>query len=181
MFFAVITDSTPSAPSVTELDIAVFPLFGRRLIEASAGTGKTFTLAALYVRLVLGHGGDNAFSRPLMPPEILVVTFTEAATQELRDRIRRRLTEARDALLSSDPITDRVLAGLLEPYTLEERHHAAARLDQAARMMDDAAIFTIHGFCQRMLEGAVSLLMARRRVRRVMEFSCGMSSRPGGR
>ncbi|MCM2130312.1 exodeoxyribonuclease V subunit beta [Larsenimonas rhizosphaerae] len=148
----MITDSTPSAPSVTNLDIAAFPLFGRRLIEASAGTGKTFTLAALYVRLVLGHGGDNAFARPLMPPEILVVTFTEAATQELRDRIRRRLTEARDALLSSDPITDKVLALLLEPYTPEERRHAAARLDQAARMMDDAAIFTIHGFCQRMLK-----------------------------
>ena len=50
-----------------------FPLHGTRLIEASAGTGKTFTLAALYLRLVLGHGDDgdhnNAFHRPLLPPE----------------------------------------------------------------------------------------------------------------
>ena len=81
-----------------------FPLHGTRLIEASAGTGKTFTLAALYLRLVLGHGdeGDNnnAFHRPLLPPEILVVTFTEAATEELRERIRDRLAEAARLFLS---------------------------------------------------------------------------------
>lgn len=75
-----------------------FPLHGSQLIEASAGTGKTFTIAALYLRLVLGHGGACAFGapqgRPLDPPEILVVTFTEAATLELRDRIRARLAEA---------------------------------------------------------------------------------------
>ena len=76
------------------LNVLNFPLTGSRLIEASAGTGKTFTIAALYVRLVLGHGGDNAFSRPLTPPEILVVTFTDAATKELRDRIRARLSQA---------------------------------------------------------------------------------------
>ena len=52
-----------------------FPLHGTRLIEASAGTGKTFTLAALYLRLVLGHGDDRAFHRPLLPPDILVVTW----------------------------------------------------------------------------------------------------------
>lgn len=76
------------------LDVLNFPLSGSRLIEASAGTGKTFTIAMLYVRLVLGHGGERAFARPLTPPEILVVTFTDAATKELRDRIRARLTEA---------------------------------------------------------------------------------------
>ncbi|OJA05149.1 exodeoxyribonuclease V subunit beta [Halomonas sp. QHL1] len=73
------------------------PLHGSRLIEASAGTGKTFTIALLYVRLVLGghsFDDDTAFVRPLTPPEILVVTFTNAATQELRERIRNRLVEA---------------------------------------------------------------------------------------
>ncbi|MGE6606377.1 exodeoxyribonuclease V subunit beta [Halomonas sp. NPDC076908] len=73
------------------------PLHGSRLIEASAGTGKTFTIALLYVRLVLGGhrvDDDTAFIRPLTPPEILVVTFTNAATQELRERIRNRLVEA---------------------------------------------------------------------------------------
>nr|WP_269077672.1 UvrD-helicase domain-containing protein [Dickeya poaceiphila] len=76
------------------LDVLRFPLSGSRLIEASAGTGKTFTIAMLYVRLVLGHGSEQAFSRPLTPPEILVVTFTDAATRELRDRIRARLAQA---------------------------------------------------------------------------------------
>ena len=133
------------------LDIPTLPLRGRCLIEASAGTGKTFTLAALYVRLVLGHGGDAAFVNPLMPPDILVVTFTEAATDELKHRIRQRLRDARDALLGHvEP--DAVLATILAtlPAGQETRH--ALRLDQAMRMMDDASIFTIHGFCQRMLK-----------------------------
>ena len=61
-----------------------FPLHGSRLIEASAGTGKTWTIAALYVRLVLGHGDDGSrFVRPLLPADILVMTFTRAATREL--------------------------------------------------------------------------------------------------
>ena len=71
-----------------------FPLWGSRLIEASAGTGKTWTIAALYLRLVLGHGAENGFARPLTPPEILVMTFTRAATRELSDRVRARLIEA---------------------------------------------------------------------------------------
>ena len=71
------------------------PLQGSQLIEASAGTGKTYTISAVYLRLVLGHGTEQtAFARPLLPPEILVVTFTDAATAELKDRIRQRLIEA---------------------------------------------------------------------------------------
>ncbi|MCE8053325.1 exodeoxyribonuclease V subunit beta [Halomonas daqingensis] len=88
---------------VTQLNPLDFPLHGSRLIEASAGTGKTFTIALLYVRLVLGArsaGDDAAFERPLTPPEILVVTFTNAATQELRERIRARLVEAAGVFLS---------------------------------------------------------------------------------
>ena len=132
------------------LDIPTLPLNGRSLIEASAGTGKTFTLAALYVRLVLGHGDDAAFERPLMPPDILVVTFTEAATDELKRRIRRRLRDARDAILGGIA-PDPVLAAILDTLPKGRDVHYALRLDQAMRMMDDAAIFTIHGFCQRML------------------------------
>ncbi|MBK5941230.1 exodeoxyribonuclease V subunit beta [Halochromatium roseum] len=92
--------------ATTTLDPLHFPLWGSRLIEASAGTGKTFTLALLYIRLVLGHGrtgeAATAFARPLTPPEILVVTFTDAATKELRERIRARLVEA--AELFSQPV-----------------------------------------------------------------------------
>ena len=82
-----------------------FPLWGSRLIEASAGTGKTYTIAALYLRLVLQHGGDNAYQRPLVPPDILVVTFTDAATQELRDRIRQRLSEAAELFARAEDDT----------------------------------------------------------------------------
>ncbi|WP_305807279.1 UvrD-helicase domain-containing protein, partial [Stenotrophomonas sp. YIM B06876] len=77
--------STPSIPSLNPI---AFPLWGSRLIEASAGTGKTWTIAALYLRLVLGHGESNAFARPLRPADILVMTFTRAATRELSERIR---------------------------------------------------------------------------------------------
>ncbi|MDX5299257.1 MAG: UvrD-helicase domain-containing protein, partial [Gammaproteobacteria bacterium] len=58
------------------LDVLTFPLTGSRLIEASAGTGKTWTIAMLYLRLVLQHGDPHAFVRPLAPQDILVVTFT---------------------------------------------------------------------------------------------------------
>src|SRR5690625_7943973 len=75
------------------LDLLNLPLSGRALIEASAGTGKTYSLAALYVRLVVG-GDKTAFADGLTPDRILVLTFTRAATQELRERIRQRLAEA---------------------------------------------------------------------------------------
>ena len=78
------------------LNAHTLPLHGRQVIEASAGTGKTWTLAALYLRLVLGHGdASSGFGRELLPPQILVVTFTDAATKELRERIRTRLDAAR--------------------------------------------------------------------------------------
>ena len=73
------------------LDPLRLPLIGERLIEASAGTGKTFTIAALYLRLLLGLGGESAYSRAISVEELLVVTFTEAATAELRGRIRARI------------------------------------------------------------------------------------------
>ena len=66
---------------IPELQPIAFPLSGARLIEASAGTGKTWTIAALYLRLVLGHGGEDGYTRPLAPSEILVMTFTRAATR----------------------------------------------------------------------------------------------------
>ncbi|WP_049772525.1 exodeoxyribonuclease V subunit beta [Halothiobacillus neapolitanus] len=134
------------------LNPLTFPFAGSRLIEASAGTGKTFTIALLYVRLVLGHGTE-----PLMPPQILVTTFTDAAADELRDRIRARLFEAyrifSEAGSELDPIAvDPYLLDLRAAFpTSEERLAAARRLEMAANWMDEAAIFTIHGWCQRML------------------------------
>jgi len=136
------------------LDAIRFPLHGSRLIEASAGTGKTWTIAALYVRLVLGHGAEQGFSRPLMPSDILVMTFTRAATRELTDRIRARLVEAVACFRGLQPVAvnDGFLQALIDAYPQgQAREHAAWRLAMAAECMDDAAIFTIDAWCQRML------------------------------
>ncbi len=136
------------------LNAAEFPLHGSRLIEASAGTGKTWTIAALYLRLVLGHGGAQAFGRPLMPPDILVMTFTRAATRELSDRIRARLVEAVACFRGERPVPahDSLLQTLLEAHPEgPARQQAAWRLAMAAECMDDAAIHTIDAWCQRML------------------------------
>lgn len=133
------------------LDVARFPLSGSRLIEASAGTGKTWTLTALYLRLVLGHGGEAAFARELDPPEILVMSFTEAATQELRERIRRRLGEAATAFSQPAACDDDFLAQLRAAYAPEQWPGCARRLALAAEWMDEAAVSTIHAWCRRVL------------------------------
>ncbi len=132
------------------LNPLTFPLSGIRLIEASAGTGKTYTIAALYLRLILGHGGENGFSRPLTPPEILVVTFTNAATEELRDRIRRRLTEAA-SFFRENTTGDDYLTALRGEFSEHVWPSCALRLERAAQWMDEAAVYTIHAWCQRML------------------------------
>ena len=90
------------------LNTMTFPLHGARLIEASAGTGKTFTIAGLYLRLLLGHGSEQTRHRsPLTVDQILVVTFTEAATAELRDRISDVLDEDVDHFISFvGPLTE---------------------------------------------------------------------------
>ena len=150
------THTTTAPASLAPLD---FPLHGSRLIEASAGTGKTFTIALLYVRLVLGHGsGESAPPRALMPPEILVVTFTDAATQELRDRIRTRLGEAADAFRADPAAVGAPPAGadplheLRASYPPEAWPACARKLQLAAEWMDEAAVSTIHGWCKRMLQ-----------------------------
>jgi exodeoxyribonuclease V beta subunit len=137
--------------SKTPLALA-FPLRGSQLIEASAGTGKTFTISALYLRLVLGNGGeDSGFGRELLPPQILVVTFTDAATKELRERIRTRLAEAARFFRDETLAPDSLIAELRDQYLAEQWPGCANRLDIAAQWMDEAAVSTIHSWCQRML------------------------------
>ncbi|RKF21517.1 exodeoxyribonuclease V subunit beta [Alginatibacterium sediminis] len=136
------------------LDVVRFPLFGSRLIEASAGTGKTYTISGLVLRLLLGHGGENAYHRPLKIEEILVVTFTEAATAELRSRIRDKIHKARIAFLRSQEhifkSDDLLINALIE--SSGDRLADAQCLLIAEQNMDQASVFTIHGFCQRMLK-----------------------------
>ncbi len=134
------------------LDFRTFPLLGSRLIEASAGTGKTYTIAMLYVRYVLGHGQAAAYPRRLSPSEILVVTFTDAASQELRDRIRQRLAEAARWFAQPEwADTHDPLFQILSDYDADQRQQAAEVLERAAETMDEAAVSTIHGWCYRML------------------------------
>lgn len=122
-----------------ELLIDTFPLTGPRLIEASAGTGKTYTIAGLYLRLLLEKG--------LTVTQILVVTFTEAATQELRGRIRQRLYDALRFVEAKSEKDD--FEVMLRPYL--GNREVMQQLRDAVTRMDEAAVFTIHGFCQRTL------------------------------
>ncbi|MCF7751619.1 exodeoxyribonuclease V subunit beta [Bacillus subtilis subsp. subtilis] len=126
------------------------PLDGVRLIEASAGTGKTFTLATLFTRLVVEKGWRIG--------QILAVTFTDAATQELRKRIRERLALAAQLVErapGADDSPEVLLTRLILQRQLalgEETATALARrLQTAADEIDLASIFTIHGFCTRVL------------------------------
>ena len=135
-----------------QLNPLSFPLSGSALIEASAGTGKTYTLALLYLRLVLKHGGGSSFTDHLLPPNILVVTFTKAATRELRDRIRARLVEAAGYFRGDIDDVDPQLSQLKQDICEEQDLNAAARrLDVAAEWMDEAAVSTIHSWCSRIL------------------------------
>ena len=139
-----------SAPGLAEEPYLARVLDGVQLIEASAGTGKTYTLATLFTRLIV--------EQRLRMGQVLAVTYTEAATQELRKRIRERLALAANVIgmpVRDDEdheialtrfILDRHLAGGTEtPAQL------ARRLRTAVEETDLAAIFTIHGFCARVL------------------------------
>ncbi|MDI6795394.1 MAG: exodeoxyribonuclease V subunit beta [Desulfatibacillaceae bacterium] len=120
------------------LDPASIPLEGVHCIEASAGTGKTHQLCNLYIRLVAEKG--------LSVERILVVTFTRAAAQELSERLRAGLVRALDVFEGRSS---------KEPYfqTLAKRNPqtGALFLRHALKRFDQASIFTIHGFCQRLL------------------------------
>ena len=129
------------------LVISQLPLNGIRLIEASAGTGKTYTIAMLYLRLVLGHGLPQRY----LPPDILVLTFTEAAASELRDRIRSRLSEAALAFRGQQTPDD-ALAEIMQAYPPDALSQQAFVLEQAAEWLDEAAISTIHAWCLRVLQ-----------------------------
>jgi exodeoxyribonuclease V beta subunit len=125
---------------MTPFDILTAPLdAGVTLIEASAGTGKTYSITGLILRLVL--------EKHLQVRDILAVTFTEAATQELRDRIRQRLQSALEDL-QRGVSEDAIIAAFLKEG---DKTIGIRELDVAIQSFDEAQIFTIHGFCQRML------------------------------
>lgn len=113
---------------VNSFNASTVTLSDLNLIEASAGTGKTFTLAELYCRLVI--------EKDLTVEQILVVTYTRAATEELRSRLREKLVDTRNEL---------------EEEADERSLLVRQKLNLAIQSFDEAAVFTIHGFCQRVL------------------------------
>src|SRR5262245_50712657 len=123
------------------LDLVDVSLTGSKLVESSAGTGKTYAIASVYVRLILERNHSVSQS--------LVVTFTEAATEDLKRRIRIRIREAQTAFATGEGADD-FLSGLLRKTADWTEAHRV--LGDALRTLDEAAIFTIHGFCQRVLQ-----------------------------
>ncbi len=116
------------------------PLEGVNLVEAGAGTGKTYAIACLFLRLLL--------EKDLAVHQILAVTFTEAATNELKDRIRSKIRETISALQgrrSEDSLIQKLAKKCSSP------NKAMSKLREALRSFDEASIFTIHGFCRRTL------------------------------
>ncbi|MBU2918766.1 exodeoxyribonuclease V subunit beta [Psychrosphaera sp. F3M07] len=180
---------------MNKLNPLTLPLDQNALIEASAGTGKTYTITTLYLRALLGLVDTKTTLSPKSIEQILVVTFTEAATQEIRDRVRKKLLEAQQVLLT-DELTgdpnqsvlqqttntgdsfDSNLVKLLNTYIhrlltspaeIQNGNEPASivhneqdikkavlqgyhRLQNAITLIDEASIFTIHGFCHRCIK-----------------------------
>ncbi len=132
-------DNKKNTYSLKKLDTATLTLSGRHLIEASAGTGKTYNITRLYLRLLL--------EKDLTVQQILVMTFTKAATEELRGRIDNELRNAISnwgSLGETDPFYKVMEATF-------NKQQAIQKLKLALLELDEASIFTIHGFCSRAL------------------------------
>ncbi|WP_250658046.1 exodeoxyribonuclease V subunit beta [Alkalimarinus coralli] len=128
-----------SQANIQKLDAHSIPLYGTHLIEASAGTGKTFNITRIYLRLLL--------LRKLKVQNILVVTFTKAATEELKGRIDSELRDTL-ALWGQRESSDEFYRSIEEQVSAEQ---AGSILRTAIGDLDEASIFTIHGFCKRVL------------------------------
>jgi exodeoxyribonuclease V beta subunit len=137
------------------LDVLELPLAGTHVVEASAGTGKTWNICLLVLRVLLERG--------LGIERILVVTFTNAAAAELRDRIRSRVFEAWRAAqawqaapsaAAAEVIADAPLAALLDrarSRSGEAPARLALRLRDALDRFDEAPVATLHGWAQNAL------------------------------
>jgi len=119
-------------------------LSGINLVEASAGTGKTYNITSLYIRALI--------EQDITVGKILVVTYTEAATKELKDRLLSRIRESIEVLKSGRVTkkSDDFLENLLDE--VDQPQKAVVKLRNAVRMFDEASIYTIHGFCYQALQ-----------------------------
>lgn len=127
-----------------DFDVRQAALEGKNLIEASAGTGKTYSIAVLVLRLIVER------SMPLT--ELLMVTFTKAAVAELQDRVRAFVRLARD-YARGEQIADGVIADIVMRATARNGIETVAQnLEAAVLTLDELSVYTIHGFCQRTLQ-----------------------------
>ena len=135
-----------------DFDVVTAPLLRPTLLEASAGTGKTFSIKHLVLRLVVEEN--------IPVSGLLVMTFTRAATAELKSRIEAHLTETLELLEAGG--REAAQAAAAEPVIVKQIERwrtagigdetAAARIREALAQYDNAAVSTIHGFCQKVLE-----------------------------
>ena len=125
------------------LNVITLTLAQRHLIEASAGTGKTFNITRIAVKVLL--------VKQISITQLLIVTFTKAATQELKARIASTLQEFLTMLDQPQEQWDPLLRDLIIDNAVVKTDKARLILRQAILEMDEAAIFTINSFCGRML------------------------------
>ncbi len=123
-----------------KFDVKTITLQKDNLIEASAGTGKTYSIALLVLRLILNE---------ISIEKILVVTFTEAATMELKERIKRFLSIALNTLKNNES-EDETIKEILDNCKKSTKEKEIL-LKSAIAMFDKSSIFTIHGFCRRVI------------------------------
>lgn len=122
-------------------------LDGINLVEASAGTGKTYSIALLFLRWILSGGYNGKID------SIVAVTFTNYATSELKERISAFLEEAFRYLRNENPEkTDPLVAAVCGKISPDKKAEAEKKLKSAINNFDSASIFTIHGFCHRLIQ-----------------------------
>jgi exodeoxyribonuclease V beta subunit len=129
--------------SYQDFDAATVPLQDSNLIEASAGTGKTYSIAILVLRLVL----ENALS----VKEILMVTFTKAAVAELEERVRLFIRNAYKASIGQEVKDDNILRLVEEAMERTDMEQVQQQLRDAVLFLDETSVLTIHSFCQKTL------------------------------
>lgn len=137
----------PRGETDLEFDITAPIPPGAMVLEASAGTGKTWTIAAIATRLIAEGEIDVE--------DLLVITYTRAAAKELRSRIRARLRDTARALRGPTPgaSQDPLVASLADSADAPELGTRIDRLERAVAEIDSATIATIHGFFQTVLQG----------------------------
>ncbi len=124
-------------------DVTKVPLEGKNLIEASAGTGKTYSVAVMVLRLIL--------EKEIRINQILMVTFTKAAVAELEERIRRFVRFAQ-RYADGEDIADASIKNIVDSAAREKgMGYVQEKLKSAVINLDETAVLTIHSFCQQTL------------------------------